>query len=175
MEKVYRKIVKGKKITYEPCGYNEVPDLPNGIWLVQSMPNSKSMTSLIWKVGDLKRPADIVTHASLQTMEDDLCRYLLKLSDEKSEEYKEAKEIIGGFLNTPPVFNVSPSNIVTLFIREISKKLEDGELLNIDNIFMNFRTTLDYENPEYGVQVRLLYALSKWLNENYYEIKKIKK
>jgi len=172
MEKVYRKVIKGKKTYYESCGYNDVPDLHDGIWLVQSNTHSKSMASLVWKVGELKRPADIVTHATLQTMSDDLCHYLLKLSDDTSEEFKDAKQFMGGWLNTPPVFNISPSNIVSLFIREIAKKLEDGELINLDSIFMDFRSTLEINNPDYGAEVRLLYKLSEWLSKNNYQLKK---
>lgn len=173
MEKVYRKVKKGKRYVYEPYGYNNVPELTDGIWLIQHSEHSRSQTSLIWKVGDLKRPVDIVTHASLQILEDDLSRYLLKLSDENSEEYKEAKETIGWPLNTPPIYNVSPSAIVTLFIREIAKNLEEGTIINIDSEFHKFRDTLDYNSSDFGTEVRVLYKLSDWLrNNNYYLHKK---
>ena len=46
MEKVYRKVQKGKRFVYEPIGYNDVPDMSDGIWLVQSSPSSKSMQGL---------------------------------------------------------------------------------------------------------------------------------
>ena len=75
MEKLYRKNSKGR---YESIGYNSIPDLSDGIWLVQSSPSSRSVSSLVWKVGDLKRPVDIVTHASLQAVADDLVSYLMK-------------------------------------------------------------------------------------------------
>lgn len=128
MEEVYKKVVKGKKVKYVPCGYEGHYSLPNGIWLVQSGNNCSSMKSLVWKVGDLKRPVDIVTHASLQTMSDRLANYLVKLSDSQSEEYKDALKLCGGYLNTPVVYNITPMDLVSLFIREIAKGLENQEI-----------------------------------------------
>ena len=107
------------------AGYTSVPDLTDGIWLVQNMPNVKSKTSLIWRVGDLKRPVDVVTHASLQTMTDDLASYLSRLGDPESNEFKEANEICSHQLGSGiRYYNVSASDLCSLFIREISKKLE---------------------------------------------------
>lgn len=120
MDKLYRKV--GKK--YVSVGY-DIPDISDGIWMVQSKPSSKRQTSLVWKVGDLKRPVDVVTHAALQTMEKDICSYIMKLSDENSEEYKEAKEICGGYLMGPIGFtNISPSDIATLFLRRVAINIE---------------------------------------------------
>ena len=118
MEDMYRKLPSGR---YEKVGYWNVPDLSDGIWLVQNKPGSKSTTSLIWKVGDLKRPVDIVTHASLQAVADNLVSYLMKLGDIDSDEYKEAVEIMGGYIRGPIHFsNVSASDIVSLLIRQIA-------------------------------------------------------
>ena len=118
MEDMYRKLPSGR---YEKVGYWNVPDLSDGIWLVQNKPGSKSTTSLIWKVGDLKRPVDIVTHASLQAVADNLISYLMKLSDDQSDEFKEAVEIMGGYIRGPIHFtNISASGIVSLLIRQIA-------------------------------------------------------
>lgn len=118
MEDMYRKLPNGR---YEKVGYWNVPDLSDGIWLVQSDQSSRRTTSLIWKVGDLKRPVDIVTHASLQAMSDDLTRYIMKLSDVQSDEYKEAIDIMGGYIRGPIHFsNISASDIVSLLIRQIA-------------------------------------------------------
>lgn len=118
MEKMYRKLPSGR---YEYIGYSDVPDLSDGIWLVQQNKSSRSTTSLVWKVGDLKRPVDIVTHASLQAISDDLIRYIMKLSDDQSDEYKEAVEIMGGYIRGPIHFtNISASDIVSLLIRQIA-------------------------------------------------------
>ncbi len=122
MEKVYRKNSKGR---YEVIGYNNIPDLSDGIWLVQSNSGSRSFTSLVWKVGDLKRPVDIVTHASLQAISGKLTSYLMKLSDDQSEEYKEAANIMGGYMRGPVHFtNISAHDIVSLLIRQIAIKYE---------------------------------------------------
>jgi hypothetical protein len=118
MEDMYRKLPSGR---YEKVGYWNIPDLSDGIWLVQTNPHSRLVSSLIWKVGDLKRPVDIVTHASLQAISDDLASYLMKLGDIDSDEYKEAVEIMGGYIRGPIHFsNVSASDIVSLLIRQIA-------------------------------------------------------
>lgn len=123
MEKVYRKDEKGR---YQSVGYNDVVDLPDGIWLVQSNPGSKSMTSMVWKVGDVKRPVDVVTHASLQAMERELCSYVQKLSNVHSEEYKDAEKFCGGYLRGAVSFtNVSTSDLVSLILRQIALKVEN--------------------------------------------------
>lgn len=170
MEKVYRKIQKGKKVIYEPIGYN-IPDMSDGIWVVQSSPGSKSIQG-VWRVGELKRPVDVVTYASLMTLEDMLCKYMLKLSDEKSDEYKEARKTWGWGISGPVVYNISPMSLVSLFLSEIGKHLEEGTNTSIDSIFFKFRETLNYNSVDYGLQVRLLYQLSEWLTENGYTINK---
>jgi hypothetical protein len=124
MDTVYRK--KGKR--YIPCGYNNIPDISDGIWLVQSNSHSKSQQSLLWKVGDFKRPVDVVTHASLQAMESELSLYLIKLGNIDSDEYKEAKETYGGGLRGPVVCNnVSASDLVTLLLRQIAISIENNK------------------------------------------------
>ena len=125
MEKVYRKDEKGR---YHSVGYNDVVDLPDGIWLIQSNPSSKSITNMVWKVGDVKRPVDVVTHASLQAMERELCSYVQKLSDVQSQEYKDAEKICGGYLKGAVNFtNVSPADLVSLMLRQIAFKIESEQ------------------------------------------------
>jgi len=116
MEKLYRKI--GDE--YIEAGY-DVNLTPDGIWLVQS----NSMTSLVWRVGEIKKPADIVTHASLQAMGDKLSSYLLRLSEEDSKEYSEAKEHLGNWCKGPiGYYNISASDLVSLFLREMGKIID---------------------------------------------------
>ena len=125
MEKVYRKDEKGR---YHSVGYNDVVDLPDGIWLIQSNPSSKSITNMVWKVGDVKRPVDVVTHASLQAMGRELCSYVQKLSDVQSQEYKDAEKICGGYLKGAVNFtNVSPADLVSLMLRQIAFKIESEQ------------------------------------------------
>jgi len=122
MEKLYRKKKNGRY--EEVIGYQDT--LPDGIWLAQTKPYSRSMTSLLWKVGDLKRIADVTTHAALQSYEDNLARYLLKLTDVNSEEYKDAVETIGsGWIKGPIGYsNISASDLCTLFLRQIAINIE---------------------------------------------------
>lgn len=122
MEKLYRKKENGRYEEYT-FGYNG--ELSDGIWLVQNKPSSTRISSLFWKVGDLKRVTDITTHAALQAIEDDLIKYLQALQKEDSQEYLEAKEICGGYLRGPISYtNISASDLCTLLLREIAKKVE---------------------------------------------------
>jgi hypothetical protein len=120
-DKLYKKI--GRK--YVSVGF-QIPDISDGIWIVKSNPGSKRITSLIWKVGDIKRPADVTTHVAIQSMEDDLVDYLNKLGDVSSPEYQEAKKVCGVVQGPINLNNVSASDFITLLLREISKKIEDG-------------------------------------------------
>lgn len=129
MEKLYRKKKNGRYegvVTY----YDTLHD---GIWLVQTKPGSRSISSLLWKVGDLKRIADVTTHAALQSYEDDLARYLMKLTDENSDEYKDAVETIGsGWIKGPIGYsNISARDLCILFLRQIAINVEEDE--NIHN------------------------------------------
>jgi hypothetical protein len=121
MEKLYKKV--GNR--YVSVGYSS-PDISDGIWMVQSKPSSKSITSLVWKVGEIKDVVDVTTHAALQACEDDLTKYLMKLSDETTDEYKEARNICGGFMQGPvKLYNISPADIVTLFLRQLAIKTDN--------------------------------------------------
>jgi hypothetical protein len=125
MEKLYRKKSNGRY--QEVIGYTDT--LSDGIWLVQTKPYSRSMSSLIWKVGDLKRIADITTHASLQSYEDDLTNYLMKITDSSSEEYKSAVEQIGsGWIKGPIGYsNISARDLCILFLRQIAINIENED------------------------------------------------
>lgn len=122
MEELYRKKSNGryqKVISYKD-------NLSDGIWLVQTTPNSRSISSLIWKVGDLKRIADVTTHAALQSYEDDLTDYLIKLTDSNSEEYKEAVEQIGDWIRGPIGYSgISARDLCILFLKQLAIKVEN--------------------------------------------------
>lgn len=123
MEKVYRKNSKGR---YEECGLSYSERLSDGIWLVQNKPHSRSFESLLWKVGDLKRPVDVTTHAALYSFQDKLTDYLMKLTEKGSLELGEAKELLGGYLKGEVGFyNISASDLCQLFLRQIAKNIED--------------------------------------------------
>ena len=125
MEKLYRKNSNGRY--QKVIGYANT--LPDGIWLVQTKPHSRSMSSLVWKVGDLKRIADITTHASLQSYEDDLTNYLMKITDSSSEEYTSAVEQIGsGWIKGPIGYsNISARDLCILFLRQIAINIENED------------------------------------------------
>jgi hypothetical protein len=163
-EKLYKKV--GRR--YVEVTMPERYDMTDGIWLIQNKPHSRSISSLYWKVGDIKRPADIVTHASLQTLEDDLSRYLLNLKDERSVEFKEAKELSGGYIKDAIGFyNVSASQLVSLLLRRIATHLEEGENVNWDKFQFKFREeTRLHEKPEFEQGVKVLYLFTEWLEKN---------
>ena len=43
--RLFRRIVRGGKVTYEPCSMLMTDDLPEGVWVVTKQPGSKSITS----------------------------------------------------------------------------------------------------------------------------------
>lgn len=121
METLYRKV--GKR--YVETGYGGIPDLHDGIWLVQKHPHSKSTSSLLWKVGELKRPVDIATKASVLALQQDLVDYLLNLTKEDTEEYKALKEKLGGWMKGVPCFvNISVSDFADAVLNHISDHFE---------------------------------------------------
>ena len=124
MEKLYRKKKNGRY--EEVIGYTDT--LSDGIWLVQTKPYSRSLTSLVWKVGDTKRLTDVTTHAALQSYEDDLTDYLMKLTDVNSEEYKEALDQMSGWIKGPVGYsNISARDLCILFLRQIAINIENDE------------------------------------------------
>ena len=121
MEELYRKKKNGRY--QKVVGYSDT--LQDGIWLVQTKPSSTRISSLIWKVGDLKRVADVTTHAALQSFDDNLTEYLLKLTDVNSEEYKDAVLQLGSWLKDPIEFNgISPNDLSILILRQIAINIE---------------------------------------------------
>ena len=122
MEKLYR---KGENGRYYPVGFGGSPDISDGIWFVNSGRYSKSMTNAAWRVGDIPKLVDITTHAALQAMENELSQYVLKLTQEDSDEYKEAKEMYGNWIKGPlGIHEFAISELVSLFLRKIAIKLD---------------------------------------------------
>lgn len=160
MEKVYKKV--GKR--YVACGFNNIPEISDGVWFVKSDEGrSKGYSSTFWKVGNIGRPVDVVTHASLQSIEEDLSTYLVSLGKVDSKEFKEAKEIAGGYLNEPiGYYNVSASQLCSLFLRRIALHLEDGESKSWDTLQHEFRQCVVPSE----IDVSTLYKFTKWLKDN---------
>ena len=121
MEELYRKKKNGRY--QKVVGYSDT--LQDGIWLVQTKPSSTRISSLIWKVGDLKRVADITTHAALQSFDDNLTEYLLRLTDINSEEYKDAVLQLGSWIKDPiDIRGISPNDLSILILRQIAINIE---------------------------------------------------
>ena len=121
MEELYRKKKNGRY--QKVVGYTNT--LQDGIWLIQTKPSSTRISSLIWKVGDLKRVADVTTHATLQSYDDNLTHYLIKLTDINSEEYKDAVLQLGSWLKDPIEFTgISPNDLSILILRQIAINIE---------------------------------------------------
>lgn len=123
MEKLYRKRENGR---YEEYSYGYNRDLSDGIWLVQTRPGCVSTSSLFWKVGDIKRPCDVTTHAAIQALGDDLTKYIMELKDENSNAFKEAKKGFGGYISGGlHIGNFSAYDLIQLILKQISIKIED--------------------------------------------------
>lgn len=98
--------------------------LPDGIWVIETKKGSRSIKSAAYLVGNLKQPCDLVTIASIHKMHDDLAQYMIRLGDENSEEFQDAKNSIGGYLQGPvSIYNISPSDLATLFLRHVAKHI----------------------------------------------------
>jgi hypothetical protein len=166
METRYRKNSKGR---YEVCGYETGSEISEGIWMVQSKPSSKSTTSLVWKVGDLKRPVDVVTITTLESFTGDLTQYLMKLTEEGSDELKEAKELLGGYIyGAVGYHNISASDLCSLFLRRIAMECEETKVpKSWNSLFYEFRKAKDCNSEE----ITFLYKLEDWLKEKNYRIK----
>lgn len=123
METHYRKLPNGK---YQAVTTNVQDSLGDGIWVVQHRDYGKSLTSMVWLVGDLKRPADVTTHAAIQSMSSKLTRYIMKLQEPGSEELHEAQEVLGGYFRGPvQIGNISAHDLSKLFLRQIALLVED--------------------------------------------------
>jgi hypothetical protein len=121
MEELFRKKANGR---YEKV-IGHIDTLQDGIWLIQSKPSSRSISSLLWKVGDLKRVADVTTHAALQSYGDNLTNYLVKLTDVNSQEYKDAVIQLGNFIRGPiEINNISPADLSILILKQIAINIE---------------------------------------------------
>jgi hypothetical protein len=166
MQKLFRKNSKGR---YEECGYEIGTEISDGIWMVQNKANSKSTTSLVWKVGDLKRPVDVVTIAALESFNDDLTKYLMKLTEEGSDEFKEAKELLGGYIyGAVGYHNISASDLCSLFLRRIAMECEETTVpKSWNSLFFEFRKNNNITSEE----VKFLYKLEDWLKSKNYKIK----
>jgi hypothetical protein len=166
MQKRYIKNSKGR---YEVCGYETGTEISDGLWLVQTKPNSRGITSLVWRVGDLKRPADVVTIAALQSFESTLSNYLVKLTEEGSEELKEAREILGGyFKGVIGYHNISASDLCSLFLRRLAMECEETTTpKSWGDLFFEFRE----DNQVKDDDVKLLYRLADWLKSKNYKLK----
>ena len=122
METLYRKLPNGR---YEPVGMGTDTVLGDGIWVIKTTKISKSYRSVAYLVGEPKEPKDVLTHASLQSLHDKLTDYIMKLQDENSEEYSDAKDVLSGFLRGPlSLYNISPNDLSTMIIRRIAEECE---------------------------------------------------
>lgn len=167
MEKLYRKKANGR---YEQVGYTDMPDLSDGIWIVQNRPGIRSKSSLVWRVGDLKRPVDVATKSAFYNILDDIAHYIVKLTDPNSDEYLEAVEHLGDWNKSGDrgygVYNICASDYAMLILNKISEYFEEAE----DPPSL-YQITLDFikENPGFW---EFRDKLEKYLIENNYVIKK---
>lgn len=137
MEELYRKLPNGR---YEKVGLGFNETLKDGIWLVQTNKNSRSISSLLWKLGDLKKISDITTYSGLFANEHKLSDYLFRLIDENSDEYKEAKTILGNYLTgSVTLNNISINDFISLLLRKIGQELDKNDEIDLNKLSYEFR------------------------------------
>jgi hypothetical protein len=94
---------------------------------VRSSPSRLSKESLVWKVGDLKRPVDVTTQAAIFSMSDKITEYVLRLTEEGSEEDLEAKKFMGGYYRGAlGIQNCSIHDLVSLILKSIANEVENS-------------------------------------------------
>jgi len=113
MEKLFRKLENGR---YQSVGYS-MPEMYDGIWVVESNGSGKSVTNLAWKVGDIKRPVDVTTHVAIQSMEDVLIDELFHIQ----------RNGIDGVCDHVSIGNVSMSELATHILRALACEIEKQE------------------------------------------------
>ncbi len=112
-------IKQGRK--YVPAGV-DYPNLHDGIWLVTK--NTKRACNLVYYIGDLEKPANLQNHAFLQSFSDDLGMYIQKIQDNQSNEFKDAKNTLGGWIQEQiKISGISSNDLATLLMRFLSEKL----------------------------------------------------
>lgn len=112
-------IKQGRK--YVPAGV-DYPNLHDGIWLVTK--NTKRGCNLVYYIGDLQKPVNLQNHAFLQSFSDDLGMYIQKLKDNQSDEFKDAKDTLGGWIQEQiNVSGISANDLAVLVMRFLSEKL----------------------------------------------------
>ena len=124
MEQLYRKV--GKR--YVSAGYN-MPDLSDGIWLVQSKPGIKSISSLVYKIGDVKKPINLVTRASLFTLSDGLASFISDLTKGGTPAAEAMKERLGDWVRGDvSISGIAPYDLADEILNFIASKVEECQL-----------------------------------------------
>jgi hypothetical protein len=122
-------------IGYKNYDIDNPPKTKDGIWLIKNNEYSKSKTSLSYMLGDIPL-IDVKYQPLLFNYMDKLTRYLLDLSNEESDVYKEAKIIEGGYLKGGLcILNWSRYSLALMILREMGKwikqdlnKQDDGKI-----------------------------------------------
>lgn len=119
MEQYYIKV--GRR--YVPAGYS-FPDMPEGLYWKEKMPGSSRVTSVMYWAGkNPPQPLDVEKLISIMREDGRLAKYIMALTDENSEEYKEAKENQGGFVKEPLNYNWSAQDLATCILRFAFKEI----------------------------------------------------
>ena len=117
MEQLYRKV--GKR--YVPAGTNELY-LSDGLWLITK--NKKRMMNLTYYIGEVTTPINLNNHAYLQKFNSDLGMFIQSLQDVNSDEYKEAKKQLGGWIKGDiRLIGIASQDLASLVLKFLAEKL----------------------------------------------------
>lgn len=119
MEQYY--IKRGNR--YIPAGYS-IPDMGEGLYFKQKTDFGTRTTSIPYWVGSIQeKPIDVEKLISLMKNDDSLAQFIMKLTDEKSEEFKAAQTDEN--LNLPLKFyNWSATQLSHIILRFLYEKLK---------------------------------------------------
>ena len=124
MEQYYLK--KGRR--YVPAGYS-FPDMDEGLYWRQKMPNGTRTTSIChWAGSNPPQPLNIEKLIAVMSQDDRLARYVGKLTDPESDEFKKAKEDQGDFITGPLQFyNWSAQDLASCILRFAFEEMKDED------------------------------------------------
>ena len=121
METLYRKLENGR---YQPVETEIGDRLPDGLWYIQKKESSRGLMNIVFRVGDITQPKDIINQLALIPLQDKLANYLMKLTEPTSDEAKKAKEQFGGFImGNISILGISMQDLTTLILNKIADEL----------------------------------------------------
>lgn len=176
MEKLYKKIKSGSRARYEEVGYTNIPDITDGIWLIKSDKLGKSYSNLVFKLGEIKNPVDVVTRCSLYSLQNEFMEYLNNIQDEHTDDFIQLRKNCSGYDFNPAIVGISMYDFSLAVLNFLGRNLEEGVKFELSDIMWNFRKEFKlHEDKDFDAKVSILYRFIEFIQKDYKILPKIKK